>query len=209
MAILLAVFTISNPLFAQIQIGTDLDGEAEGDNLGHSVSLSSDGNRLAIGAIYNDGSGSNTGHVRVYDWNGESWTQLGQDIDGENNNDWSGHSVSLSSDGNRLAIGTPGGDANGSDAGHVRIYDWDGNNWAQVGAPINGAFSYAIFGFSLSLSSDGSRVAVGAISETCQDMPPYMNGMVRVGYSLGKISAGKWPVSNLVQQFRSPQMVVG
>ena len=33
---------------------------------GYSVSLSSDGTRVAIGAPANDGNGNNSGHVRVY-----------------------------------------------------------------------------------------------------------------------------------------------
>ena len=48
------------------QVGADIDGEAAGDQSGRSVSMSSDGTRLAIGAISNDGSAANAGHVRVY-----------------------------------------------------------------------------------------------------------------------------------------------
>jgi len=44
---------------------------------GFSVSLSSDGTRVAIGAPLNDGNGSNAGHVRVYEYNGTAWAQLG------------------------------------------------------------------------------------------------------------------------------------
>lgn len=51
------------------QRGQDIDGEVSGDNSGHSVSLSSDGTIVAIGAIYNDGvNGSDSGHVRVYQY---------------------------------------------------------------------------------------------------------------------------------------------
>jgi hypothetical protein len=38
-------------------------------------------------------------------------------------NDQSGSSVSLSSDGSTVAIGATKNDGNGSDAGHVRIYE--------------------------------------------------------------------------------------
>ena len=48
------------------QIGADINGEAAGDQSGTSVSLSSDGTTVAIGAVYNDGSGSNAGHVRIF-----------------------------------------------------------------------------------------------------------------------------------------------
>jgi hypothetical protein len=48
-------------------LGTDIDGEAAYDQSGHSVSLSSDGSRVAIGAYFNDGAnGIGSGHVRVY-----------------------------------------------------------------------------------------------------------------------------------------------
>jgi hypothetical protein len=51
------------------QKGADIDGEAAADRSGVSVSLSSDGTEVAIGAWGNDGSGVNAGHVRVYEWN--------------------------------------------------------------------------------------------------------------------------------------------
>jgi hypothetical protein len=63
---------------------------------GRSVSLSADGSRVAIGAPYNDGNGNYAGHVRIYEYSGGSWTQLGADIDGEAALDKSGYSVSLS-----------------------------------------------------------------------------------------------------------------
>ncbi len=72
------------------QIGQDIDGEAAGDESGRSVSMNAAGDRLAIGARNNDGNGSNAGHVRIYDWNGTAWIQLGHDIDGEAAGDESG-----------------------------------------------------------------------------------------------------------------------
>ena len=54
---------------------------------------------LAVGAPYNKGGGTDAGHVRVYNYTGTGWTQLGSDIDGEAAGDLSGHSVSLSGDG--------------------------------------------------------------------------------------------------------------
>ena len=144
------------------QLGSDIDGEATNDNYGSSVSLSSDGTRVAIGARYNDGGGSNSGHVRIYDWNGTAWAQAGSDIDGEAAGDNSGSSVSLSSDGTRVAIGAEGNDGGGSNSGHVRIYDWNGTAWAQAGSDIDGEAAGDRFGASVSLSSDGTRVAIGA-----------------------------------------------
>jgi hypothetical protein len=50
-------------------MGVDIDGEAHSDQSGRSVSLSSDGKTVAIGAYGNDGNGSFSGHVRVYSMN--------------------------------------------------------------------------------------------------------------------------------------------
>ena len=124
------------------QQGADIDGEAAGDQSGYSVSLSSDGTTVAIGAHGNDGNGSDSGHVRIYAWNSatSAWEQQGADIDGEAAGDDSGSSVSLSSDGTTVAIGATGNDGNGSDSGHVRIYAWNSatSAWEQQGADIDG-----------------------------------------------------------------------
>ena len=112
--------------FSQTQIGLDIDGEAAHDVSGRSISLSSDGSIVAIGASNNNGNGFETGHVRVYENIGGIWTQIGSDIDGEVANDLSGNSVSLSSDGSIVAIGALRNDENGNSAGHVRVYDLSG-----------------------------------------------------------------------------------
>ena len=172
------------------QLGNDIDSEAAGDYSGTSVSISSDGTRVAIGAILNDSSnGSNSGHVRVYDWNSGTslWTQVGQDIDGEAADDQFGHSVSISSDGTRVAIGAILNDgSNGSNSGHVRVFALavfaDGSTaWFQVGSDIDGEAAGDESGWSVSMSSDGTRVAIGAYSN---DGTGSYSGHTRV-YSLG------------------------
>ena len=147
---------------AWTQRGDDIDGEAAGDRAGFSVALSSDGTTVAVGAHMNDGNGVDSGHVRIYQWDGTAWTQLGTDIDGEADNNYSGASVSLSSDGTIVAIGAPDNSGNGDDAGHVRIYQWDGTAWTQLGTDIDGEAALDLSGSSVSLSSDGTTVAIGA-----------------------------------------------
>ena len=56
---------LTSRVFAQTQLGSDIDGEAATDYSGESVSMNSDGDRVAIGASHNDGTGSLAGHVRV------------------------------------------------------------------------------------------------------------------------------------------------
>jgi hypothetical protein len=154
------VLAFAGPALSQIQLGTDIDGEAANDFSGISVSLSSGGSRVAIGAP--NANGNDSGHVRVYEYSGTAWTQLGGDIDGEAANDFSGISVSLSSGGSRVAIGATGNDSNGTDSGHVRVYEYSGNVWAKVGGDIDGEAANDASGISVSLSSDGTRVAIGA-----------------------------------------------
>ena len=144
------------------QMGEDIDGEAVGDLSGQSVSMSTDGNRVAIGAKYNYGNGSISGHVRVYSFNGTKWEQMGQDIDGEAIGDLSGQSVSMSADGNRVAIGAPENDGNGSNSGHVRIYSFNGTSWEQVSEDIDSEAGNDRSGYSVSMSAGGNRVAIGA-----------------------------------------------
>jgi hypothetical protein len=107
-----------------IRIGQDIIGEANGDEFGYSVSLSDEGKTLAVGVRGADVNGAASGHVKVYqmDDSVSRWTQLGDDIDGEAAYDNSGWSVSLSADGNTVAIGSPVNDDNGDDSGHVRVF---------------------------------------------------------------------------------------
>ena len=107
--------------------------------------------------------GDDSGHVRLYEWDGSAWQQKGSDIDGEAAGDFSGRAVSLSSDGSIVAIGGYLNDGiNGVDSGHVRLYEWDGSAWQQKGSDIDGEAENDQSGLSVSLSSDGSIVAIGA-----------------------------------------------
>jgi len=165
-------------LHAQVQIGQHIDGEAEFDRSGSSISLSSNGNLLAIGAIDNDGNGFDSGHVRVFQNINGVWNQVGQDIDGENTNDQSGISVSLSYDGNIVAIGADRNDGNGSNSGHVRVFQNINDTWTQIGQDIDGETQLDESGITVSLSSDGTIVAIGAMFNDGENTPN--SGHVRV-----------------------------
>jgi hypothetical protein len=107
------------------QIGQDIIGDGNGDEFGWSVSLSDDGKTLGVGADTGDGkNGVDSGYVRIYrmDDAQSNWIQIGDDIDGDEADDNSGWSVSLSVDGSKVAIGAPYNDANGNSAGHVRVF---------------------------------------------------------------------------------------
>ena len=147
------------------QLGSDLNGQRANDTFS-KVSLSGDGTILAVGAIRSEGVNNNKnkiGQVKVFKYDGSNWVQLGQSIDGENANDFSG-SVSLSEDGETLAIGATQNDGGGSNSGHVRVYRYvsSSSTWTKIGSDINGDGSNDFFGTSISLSNNGNILAIGA-----------------------------------------------
>lgn len=148
------------------QIGDDIEGGA-GDRSGRSVALSADGNIIAIGSPFNTSSnGTNAGHVRVFENVSGVWTQIGNAIAGDNTWDESGTNVSLSADGSIVAIGAPRHDGNGNESGQVRVYENIAGTWTKIGSDIYGLLPGHGLGISTSLSSDGSILAVGAVSRS-------------------------------------------
>ncbi len=144
-----------------VQKGIDIDGEAINDNSGSVVSMP-DSNTVAIGAQWNDGNGLYAGHVRIYRWNGGVWVQKGIDLDGEAIGDAFGSSISMT-DSNTVAIGAIGNDGNGVNAGHVRVYSWNGSAWIQKGIDIDGEMVGDFSGSSVSMP-DSNTLAVGAFN---------------------------------------------
>ena len=184
-----------------VQMGGDIDGEGAEDLFGSSVSLSSDGIRVAVGATEWWQIGTiEEGYVRVYEWNDGSWTQMGEDINGKAVEDHFGSSVSLSSDGGRVAIGAPGNDGNGPGSGHVRVYEWDGVSWTQMGEDIDGEAAEDASGSSVSLSSDGTRVAIGAPGN---DGNGTNAGHIRV-FDLTTVSTATINASSMISVFPNP-----
>ena len=84
--------------------------------------LSGDGDTVVIGDYLNDSNGINSGRAVVYRLspNREEWVRVGQDLVGERANDQFGYSLSVSDDGNRIAIGAP---RNETSPGYVRVFD--------------------------------------------------------------------------------------
>ncbi len=159
-------------------------------NLGHSVDLSDDGNTLAAGAIgeQSDSTGVNgmhnlsargSGAAYVFRFNtaANTWSQQAF-IKASNTdaNDGFGNSVSLSGDGNTLVVGATGedGTANGvegtnhaslnsTESGAAYVFEFSNDRWAQQAfIKATDTSANAIFGQSVSISSDGGTIAVGA-----------------------------------------------
>jgi len=157
-----------------VQVGNDLTG---GGGFGFALSLSADGQRLAVGA-YSTANGT----TRIYQRTGNTWTQIGTDIIGEASGDRAGRALDLNHAGTRIAIGAYLNNAGGTNRGHVRVYDLVGSTWTQVGADIDGVANNSQFGFSVALSGDGSRLVAGAQNAN------NLNGQARVYDLVG----GSW-----------------
>ena len=168
-----------------IQIGQDIDGEQEQGRLGNSVALNGEGNIVAIGASQNDENGTNTGEVKVYENIDGTWTQLGGDINGVVEFEDSGSEVALSQVGNIMAISSPSSNANGLHSGLVRIFEYLGGVWTQIGEDINGEASEDYFGWSIALSASGNVIAIGAL---WNDDNGFNSGHVKIYQNIG----GEW-----------------
>ena len=161
------VYKLNSTINTYAQIGMDIDGEANLDNFGYSVSMSGDGITFVVGAPFNGINGANSGHVRVFKFNStiNMYDQVGLDIDGEAAGDLFGSSVSMSADGTTFVVGATGHDGiNGTDSGHVRVYKFNStlNTYTQLGLDLDGEAAGDLFGRSVSMSGDGTTFVVGA-----------------------------------------------
>ena len=124
-------------------------------------SLSANCDRVAIGATFNHGFGTaDSGHVRVFEFDSSTWFQVGADINGDSGHGSGGYntgsSVSLSADGNRVAIGSIGKDMN-----HVHVFEYSSSSWNQLGSDVTGDSSDGNQ-FFMTLSPAGNHFAIGA-----------------------------------------------
>ena len=129
-----------------------------------NLGVSDDGLTLAIGTPLSTTNGDESaGAVRVYKYKAKAWTLM--DVlsfsDGTDNaDDLFGAAVAVSGDGTRVAIGAPGY-SNG--VGRVGVYELkEATSEWDIKAEIGGERRYDGFGASIDLSTDGSRIAVGA-----------------------------------------------
>eukprot|EP00981_Chlorochromonas_danica_P006167 scaffold1302_cov165-Ochromonas_danica.AAC.1 len=145
------------------QWGADVEGTQDNENCGWSISLSYDGNTIAIGSPYYDTTAKDSGRARVYRNSGSGWIQLGTDIVGNQINEYNGYSVSLSYDGNTVAVGSPYYDTStNGDSGRVRVYRDSGSEWIQWGPDMDGTQTNEYYGSSVSLSYYGNITAAGS-----------------------------------------------
>jgi len=140
------------------QLGSSLSGSSANDNFGISLSLSENGNIIAIGSPNYNGNLNDMGQVKIYALSNGQWSQMGSTLLGTENNHFFGASVSLSNDGNTLAIGAPG--FGNDDNGQIKVFSYSAGNWSILGSSIDGNNNDNFFGQVVELSGDGNNVAV-------------------------------------------------
>ena len=153
-----------------VQIGDDIVGENTDDALSRSagkkrLNFSYDGTKVAVGSPggNNPDGTKKTGYVRIFEYSNNSWKQIGTTIYGANFEEYSGISTSLSHMGNVIAIGRnfcyePDFT---TVRGGVKIFEFKNDNWIQVGQMIQAKSNERFDNPSISLSADGSIIAVG------------------------------------------------
>ena len=181
----------------------------ESAEFGHAVVLSGDGNTMAVSAFHEasnakgingnqaDHSIPQAGSVYVFTRRGGTWTQQAYvkasntgeagTADTFGDGDQFGVSLSLSDDGNMMAVGaltedggSPGINGNQADnsvnsAGAVYVFARTADTWSQQAyvKPVNPGGG-DMFGYTVSLSADGSTLAVGSYDE--DGSPRTING---------------------------------
>lgn len=154
-----SLFFISSSILAQTQLDT-LFGDKADDLFGFDVALSANGQIFAAGAKTTSADAPEIGYVKVFQQQNDGWQQLGQKITGNSAGDWFGDAIDLSGDGKRVAVGAPFNDTAAEDAGQVRIFEWNGTSWIQIGQSINGDEIEDWLGTKVSLSYTGDVLAI-------------------------------------------------
>ena len=122
------------------QLGSNITGDTN-ERFGGAVSLNGDGTILAISGVeYN----SATGRVRIYQYNNNSWSQIGSDIIGNATGDYFGINISITESGTRIAIS----DSNSK----IYVYDYNGSDWNQIGGEISANLKKVV------ISKSGNRL---------------------------------------------------
>ena len=138
--------------------GAAVEGSLENERFGYRVALSADSNVLAISGYSN---AENPERVKIFEWNGDSWSRRGGKLPGILSDVSRSWSVSLSEQGDFLALGSVYSSEDGRN-GLTKVFHWSGEVWNAVGQEIFDERFGDRSGFSIDLSNDGNILAVGA-----------------------------------------------
>lgn len=156
------------------------------DSFGRSVSISSDGQWMAVGApgegssaigingFQGDNSAGNSGAVYLFQRGGNGWTQVAyvKAQDSKAGAEF-GSSVELSAHGDVLAVAAPTFARGSYKDGAVYVFRRTGAVWAQeqqLESPVlhySGFYNDRAFGTAISMTDDGTKIAVSEPSGSC------------------------------------------
>jgi len=168
--------------------GQTLDLSNDGNTLAIGA-YGEDSNATGVNGNQSDNSAIDSGAVYTFKRMGSTWNQQAyikaSNTDSEDT--FGRTAVVLSGDGNTIAVGSVGflnafpdtgedsnatgvdGDQTNNSAlysGATYVFNWDGAAWAQEAyVKATNTDAYDFFGFSISLSTNGSTLAIGAIQE--------------------------------------------
>lgn len=131
------------------------------DTFGYRIGLTPDAQNIIIGNPLNSNASTNPGQVKIYSKINNNWVQKGSDLNGLEAGDYFGLDVSISDDGNIIAIGAPRHNYEGLNMGYINLYKYENNDWVLFGEQIRGYNNSDFVGNSITLSPDGTRLAVG------------------------------------------------
>ena len=141
-----------------------------GSYFGYSVDISNDGLTVVVGA---PAAGGGAGSATVFTFNGTSWT-LSATLVTTTADYTFGWSVAISGDGHTIVVGAPR--ARGF-AGYAGVFTETGGVWSSETVLTSTAPGSAPnFGFSVSISDDGTVIAVGAYGSRYVGMYMYSGG---------------------------------
>lgn len=174
------------------------------DRFGVSVSLSGDGNYAICGALYEDGTGSQTsisgqyssGSSYIFVFSGSTWTQQAKIQHSDSSfGDNFGTRVSMNDDGTVVACSAPKKGYPYPESGAVYIFTRTGSTWTEQAKIQAQDISHADwFGRCLAMSGDGSMVVIGSQRSLIQGAyDAYGAAYLYVGggsYGVGRLTGG-------------------
>lgn len=145
-------------------VGDAIIADVDYNDFGEAVATSLNGNRIAVGTSdFRDDNNDTRGAVHVYEFVGGAWQQLGSTLFGEAEYDEFGSDVKMNEQGTSIIVGAIKNDnPGGGNAGHARVFDWNGSDWEQRGDDINGTDFNANLGEAVAMSGDGQHIVVAS-----------------------------------------------
>ena len=144
-------------------LDSDIDGTVENGETGFKVATNEEGTRVFV-PTHNEGDGAG-GNVKVYDWDGSSWIQVGTTVYGQYlGTPGLGFALSCSSSGHRFATNGVVGS---------RVYEYVNDAWSQIGSEFSNSDNFRVY--SIAMSGDGNRVVFGN-----KHFAPHDVGCIRV-----------------------------